>query len=117
MRPRRNSHFYGNLENKKSQKAMEELKKTLALYEKMLEDLKAIGHRSLFIDSIRRSKYAVQDAIKEFEQINYNIVTYKRVMLKNIASKFDEKTQRSLTNNWMPDSEVEELYAKEFGEN
>ena len=95
---------------------MEELKKTLALYEKMLEDLKAIGHRSMYMDSLRRSKYAVEDAIRELEKVSDNTNTYKRVMLKNVAEKFDENTQKRLINNWMSDSEIDELYAKEFGE-
>lgn len=95
---------------------MKELKKTLALYEKMLKDLKEIGHRSMYLDSLRRSKYAVEDAIRELEKVSDNINSYKRVMLKNIAEKFDEKTQKRLVNNWMSNSEINELYAKEFGE-
>lgn len=95
---------------------MEELKKTVALYEKMLNDLSEIGHHSMYTDDLRRSKYALEDAIRKLEERDYNIDSYKRVMLNNVSDRFDAETRERLKNNWMSNSEVAELYAKEFGE-
>lgn len=95
---------------------MEELKKIVALYEKMLNDLNEIGHRSMYTDSLRREKYAIEDAIRTLENYDYNIDSYKRVKLQSVSDRFDARTQERLKNNWMHNSEIAELYAKEFGE-